>query len=351
MTYQPGDDVRRDMAEQAAAVEAMLSRGPAQTDVADLDLASAAGVMFVGRGSSHHVGRFGRYLFEAVLGKPVVLVTPSLYTRYQVRPDLSGWIAIAISQSGATPEIATTLDILRQCGARAVAVTNDPRSLLAERADTSVDLACGVERATAATKTVTTSIAALMVMARSMAAGAVPWTPTDEARAVEAMRMALADEVGPTEAAAEPPSVVSRTHVARGLTAAAAYESALKFREMTGLPAEATSAAEYLHGPVAAAGSGTRIVAYVTPGAVAGDVLRAVHAGLDRGASVLWVGSSDVLPQQAASCRLTVMPRLHEYLAVLPLLVRAQQLALARATLLGVNPDHPAGLNKVTVTT
>lgn len=351
MTYRAGDDVRRDMSEQTAAVAAMLRRTDDLARAIDLDVRGAIGLMVIGRGSSHHVGRYARYLFEAVLRKPVVLVAPSLYTRYGVRPDLHGWIAVAISQSGATPEITTTLATLRRCGARTIAITNDAVSSLAETAHHVVDLDCGVERATAATKTVTTSIAASIALTRAITGDAVPWTDADELAAVEAMGQAMADEAGPMAAALEPEGIVSRTHVARGFTAAAAYESALKYREMTGRPAEGTSSAEYLHGPVAAAGPGTRIVAYVTPGAVSADVIGAVQAAQARRASPLWVGSHDAVPASVAGDRLLVAPRLHEYLAVLPLTVRAQQLALAAATRLQVNPDHPAGLHKVTATT
>ena len=60
------------------------------------------------------------------------MASPSIATTYKKRIDLSGVLAVAISQSGRTEEIVETLDWARGCGARTVAVTNGEGSPLAE---------------------------------------------------------------------------------------------------------------------------------------------------------------------------------------------------------------------------
>src|SRR5215218_4817219 len=112
MAAQPA--VLRGLAERRAEVIASL-RGP-----------PPAGVVIVARGSSDYAAIFGRYLLEAATGKPVALAAPSLQTLYGVESKLAGWLAVGISQSGRTPEIATVLGRYRRAGARTLAITNDP---------------------------------------------------------------------------------------------------------------------------------------------------------------------------------------------------------------------------------
>ncbi|HEV2580473.1 MAG TPA: glucosamine--fructose-6-phosphate aminotransferase, partial [Ktedonobacteraceae bacterium] len=66
-----------------------------------------AGIVFVARGSSDHAAVFGRYLAELAAGRPAGLAAPSLHTLYAAHVDYSGYLAVALSQSGATPEIIT----------------------------------------------------------------------------------------------------------------------------------------------------------------------------------------------------------------------------------------------------
>ena len=106
--------------------------------VADLRGERPAGIVIVARGSSDYAAVFGRYLLEAATGMPVALAAPSLQTLYGVEPRVEGWLAIAISQSGRTPEIATVLERFAAAGARTIAITNDPTSPLAAAASAHV---------------------------------------------------------------------------------------------------------------------------------------------------------------------------------------------------------------------
>src|SRR5919107_5795844 len=82
--------------------------------------------------------------------------------------DLRGVLAVAISQSGATEEIVTTLTWARACGARTVAITNVPGSPLAGAADLTLLTQAGPERAVPATKTYTAQLAAVAVLATAL---------------------------------------------------------------------------------------------------------------------------------------------------------------------------------------
>ena len=100
-------------------------------------------VLFIARGSSDNAAVYGHYLLSARAGRLASLASPSLATVYGADLDLHGVLAVAVSQSGATEEIVTTLRWARRCGARTVAVTNVAGSPLTEAADVDTGLLLG----------------------------------------------------------------------------------------------------------------------------------------------------------------------------------------------------------------
>jgi glutamine---fructose-6-phosphate transaminase (isomerizing) len=298
-------------------------------------------IVIVARGSSDYAAIFGRYLLEAATGKPVALAAPSLQTLYGLESKLAGWLAVGISQSGRTPEIATVLERYRRAGARTLAITNDPGSPLAASADAAIALAAGEEAAVPATKTFTAQLAALALVAEAL--GPVPWTTGDWQRVPETVAAVL-DDFEPAERAAERLDGAGElVAVGRGYLMPVALEAALKLREAARLRAEGWSAADFRHGPVTVAGASLPVLAVSAAGPAAADV--------DQLAGELEAGGATVL-------RLADDPRvdlpypgeLSEPLRALPAAVRAQQLALAVARRRGLDPDTPPGLSKVTPT-
>jgi len=342
-----GKGVRADMAEQPDIVARLFARRLEIADeIAAKELLPARGIMLVARGSSDNAAIYARYLLELATMAPVALAAPSLYTRYQSATRMEGWLVVAISQSGATPEIVTTVETLCSHGARAIAITNDNVSPLAEHADLTITLECGLERAIPATKTFTASLAAICMIGR--AAAPEGWSDLDERHVVDSIGAVLAD-FGPIETFVdELLRAETISHLGRGFSFPIALEGALKHREMTGRVAEGISASEYLHGPIAAASSRTCVVAYADGGKTASDVRVTASAAKDRGAHLLFI--SDDSERARGEQVLSVPPQSVEALAPFPFAVRAQQLALACALRIGVDPDQPIGLHKITLT-
>ena len=125
-------------------------------------------VLFIARGSSDNAAVYGQYLCSARAGRLASLASPSLATVYRADLDLRGVLAVAVSQSGATEEIVTTLEWARRHGARTVAVTNVAGSPLTEFADVPLITQAGEELAVPATKTYTTQLAAMAVLAHAL---------------------------------------------------------------------------------------------------------------------------------------------------------------------------------------
>ena len=135
------------------------------------------GVVVVARGSSDNAARYAQYLWSLRTGLPVALATPSLHTVYGGRIDVRGKAVVALSQSGASPDVVAVLAAARDQGVPAVAITNDPDSPLARAATDVLDLEAGAERSVAATKTYTASVLAVAVLGLALG------DPADDAAA------------------------------------------------------------------------------------------------------------------------------------------------------------------------
>jgi len=331
----PGARMTAEMAEQPGVLAALLEqRGEIASSVRALG--EPAGVVLVARGSSDNAAIYGRYLLEPAVGRPVSLAAPSLFTLYDARVDYSGWLAIALSQSGATPEIVDVLARMRAAGARGVAITNDESSPLAEEADAVVALGAGEELAVPATKTFLAQLAAFAIVAEAL--GPVPWDtmeglPDHVAAVLEGSARAAAEEVG---------DAVGMIAVGRGYLFAIALEAALKLKETALLHAEGLSAADFRHGPIAIMEHGFPVLALSAEGAAARDM-----ADLEqrlRGRAPLLRLAPD------PSAALPIPAGIPEALTPIVAVVRAQQLALEVTLARGLDPDAPPGLSKVTST-
>jgi fructoselysine-6-P-deglycase FrlB-like protein len=325
-------------------------------------------VLFIARGSSDNAAVYGQYLCSARAGRLASLAAPSLATAYAARLDLHGVLAVAVSQSGATEEIVETLDWAQIHGARTVAITNQPGSPLTEVADVSLVTRAGDERAVPATKTYTTQLAAMAVLATALSgspaggsggvgapAGGSPGGRDGgiDAGALGRVPEAAAGmlEVAPAaEALAERLVGVDTLVVSgRGFAYSTALELALKLKEACYLTAVGLSYADLVHGPIAIVDADTpALLVAAGDGPMVPEMTGLARRIADAGASVYGIGGD---PGFAAACRAALPgPALPEHLAPLALAVPGQLLAEALARARGIDPDAPRGLRKVTQT-
>lgn len=335
-----------EIAEQPAVIARLVAR---RAEIAAALLAirpePLRGFVLVARGSSDHAAIYGRYVLEHATGLPVALAAPSLQTRYGVVPRLDGFLAIGVSQSGRTPEVTSTMEIMRAGGARTVGVCNDAGSPLADACEVVIPLAAGPERAVPATKTFTATLAAFALLAEAL--GGRPLG--DWPRVIGALDAAVDDDAEATEAAALLAEVERVLLVGRAFLYPVALEAGLKISETTGMATNGYSPHDLRHGPIAVAAAGLHAVCFSSPGPVAADVADAAADLAARGAQVVAVAErpADV---PAASALVSVPGGSDEQLAPLVHSVRAQQVALHLARARGVDPDRPFGLTKVTAT-
>ena len=304
-------------------------------------------VLFIARGSSDNAAVYGGYLLQAHTGRLATLASPSIATTYGARVDLSGVLAVAISQSGRTEEIVETMRWAADCGAGTVAITNGADSPLAAESDIALVTQAGGEVSVPATKTYTTQLAALAVLALGLGADL---DAADLERAPDAIEQIIAAPTGPLDEIVERMVAVQGAVISgRGMVLSTALEAALKLKEACYLHAMGMSAADLLHGPIAVLDPRTPTLLMAAP---SGPTLEGTVALAERarsaGSPVFGFGGGDALA--GASDVNVPVPDLPEWLAPLHLIVPAQLLTERLARRSGLDPDVPRGLNKVTQT-
>jgi glucosamine--fructose-6-phosphate aminotransferase (isomerizing) len=341
--------MRAEIGEQPEALRRTLdSLLPRVAEIGSL-AADTRQVLFIARGSSDNAAVYGRYLAETHTGRLATLAAASVATEYKKKIDLSGVLAVAISQSGKTEEIVETLGWAADCGARTIAVTNGAGSPLAEAAEVALITEAGDELAVPATKTYTSQLAALAVVGLGLGADVdradLARVPDAVDRLIQATEASQALPAIVEELAGVSGAVVS----GRGIAFGTALELALKLKEACYLRAMGLSYADLLHGPIAVVDAKTpAILVAADSGPTLAGTISLARRVTGEGARVYSVGGGAGLAE-AGSLALpgTALP---EWVAPLALIIPGQLLTEALARRIGIDPDVPRGLNKVTQT-
>jgi glucosamine--fructose-6-phosphate aminotransferase (isomerizing) len=304
-------------------------------------------LVIAARGTSDNAARYAKYLLGAHNQLQVALATPSLFTLYKHPPRMDGALVVGISQSGQSPDIVSVMAEGARQGCPTLAITNDVRSPLAQAAAHCIPLHAGEERAVAATKTYTASLAAIALFSSLLANDA------DCFRQLGMLHRRIAETLAGIEA------VLGRveryrymTHCAvigRGYNYATGFEIALKIKELTRVIAEPYSSADFRHGPIAMVHEGFPVILVVPKGAVAGDI-RALIGELEALKAEKLIISDDVELLEGAHTALPLPENVPEWLTPLVAVLPGQLFGMALAEVKGLDPDQPVGLSKVTET-
>lgn len=295
----------------------------------------------VARGSSDHASAYLAYLIMSRIGRLVTSLPMSLITLYKSPLVTRDTLAVAISQSGQSPDVVEPIRYFRDGGATTVALVNDTTSPLAESAEWTMPLHAGKEQSVAATKSFITS---LVAGARLVA----EWHNDAELKdGIAALPEALANAAKADWSAAIDVLAPARNImvVGRGISFPVALESALKFKETSALQAEAFSGAEIKHGPMALIDEGYPLVIFATRGPTQAGLVQLATEMRGRGARVLLAAPEDIA-ERDLTLPVAATPDLDPIAAIQAFYVMAANLSKAR----GMDPDRPRHLQKVTKT-
>jgi glutamine---fructose-6-phosphate transaminase (isomerizing) len=333
----------REIAEIPEATERLLETSGSALAEAGAALAALdpAFLTTVARGSSDHAAAFLKYAVELTAGIPVASLGPSIASIYGARLKLAKSASISISQSGKSPDIVAMANSVRNGGALTIAITNTAGSPLAQVCDHAIDIRAGVERSVAATKTfVASAVAGLAILGHwvgdATLLAALKELPQHFSRAIACDWMEVAGALKDAS---------SLFILGRGPSAAIANEAALKFKETSGMHAEAYSAAEVMHGPMALVGKGFPVLALAARDRSEASMIDAANQLADKGGAVFVTSQLNTrakpLPFAATG---------HPLTDPLALIVSFYGFIEAFARHRGLNPDEPRHLRKVTET-
>ncbi|KQR01000.1 SIS domain-containing protein [Deinococcus sp. Leaf326] len=343
----PPSSARPLMLREAAEAPGVIARQPILNHQVNAGLLAAlrdtppAYAVTLARGSSDHASTFLKYALETALGLPVASLGPSVHTLYGARLRLRGALVMAVSQSGAGPDVVETLEMAREAGALTVALVNVEDSPLAAAAQFVVPLRCGEEQAVAATKSYLASLSALLPIIAQLGGDVALQDALDRLPAVLEQTLALEDQA--RELARHYRNEERLIVLSRGLHWGIGQELALKLQETGGIQAGAYSAAEFSHGPKRLLTGGVRLLGLTSADAAWPATQGAYEALRGDGAALLTLG-----PAQGST--LATPPSGHPLtdplVSVLAGYLFAGHLSLHR----GLDPDAPPLLSKVTRT-
>jgi glutamine---fructose-6-phosphate transaminase (isomerizing) len=348
----------KEINEQPEAVRETIAQN------ADLDLGDLVGetareardrirrVVIVACGTAYHAGLVGRFALEEWARVPCDVEVASEW-RYRNPYVDDQTLVIAISQSGETADTLAAVRLARRLHAHTMAITNSPDSQLTREVDAVLYTHAGIEMGVAATKTFTTQMTALYLLALRLGEARDAIADRErpmlmaEVRALPQKLTACLESVGSVAAIAE--RYQDRPYffyLGRHVGVPVCLEGALKLKEIAYIPTEAYPAGEMKHGPIALLDEQTPVVCVATASHVADKLQSNLQEVRARGPEIIAVATEGDPTIREVATHVIEVPRTHPLLqpivAVVPLQLLAYHIARAR----GEDVDQPRNLAK-----
>lgn len=301
-----------------------------------LNLRSLRAFYTIARGSSDAAANILSYEFMRETGKAMTSLPPSIFSLGN-GVDMTNTATLVISQSGASDDLVRSVKGVRASGGSVLAIVNATGSPVAEASNLVLPIGAGPEIAVPATKSVIGAIGSGMALLAHL-------VPDYAARAAaSSLTITRLRAVALPDAQQLVSALLRAQHVyviGRDTGYGAAQELALKLKETCALHAEAYSSSEVLHGPLQLV-TNPLLVLILDTGQP--DIQTSLDTAETRfraaGGTVHRlrpsdIGATDLTPAAAAAL----------------LLYLTYPLVLAAAVALGLDPDKPATLSKVTQT-
>lgn len=316
------------------------------------DIEAIEQVYIIGCGTSYHAGLVARELIEGWARIPTTVEVASEF-RYRNPIVTPSTLVIALSQSGETADTLAAVRLARSKGAKVFAITNCMGSRITRESDGTLYVKANMEISVAATKSFLAQIACVTLIALFLAQRKGRMSSRQvvslyhELRAVPAqIEYILSDTQAIDEAAELLKDCHSAMYVGRGIASTTCYEGALKLKEISYLHAEAYSAGELKHGPIALIDQSVPVVAVVTESPTRMQTLSNVQEVLARGAKVIAIATEGDEDVQGIADKVIYIPPVRDCFSAITASVPLQLLARRVAILRGCDVDHPRNLAK-----
>ena len=308
-------------------------------------------IQFVACGTSLHAAKTARKWFEDICEIPCYIDFASEY-RYRNPIVEDNTLFVTISQSGETADTLAALNYAKEekyLGI--VSICNVPTSTMARESDWKVFTNAGPEIGVASTKAFTTQLAALLILALSIAKSQEK-NPEKRQQAAQELRetpslikeaFKLKDEINSITNNIS--SNDNALFLGRGMYFSIAQEGALKLKEISYIHAEAYPAGELKHGPLALVDETIPVVALAPEDSLVEKLLSNLEEVKARGGT-LYVFGNARSTIEITKGKFINMPECGDYNAPIVYTIPLQILAYEVACLRGTDLDQPRNLAK-----
>ena len=308
-------------------------------------------IQIVACGTSLHAGRVAANWFSSIAELPCQIDYASEY-RYRNPHVDENSLFITISQSGETADTLAALAYAKQKDyLSTLTICNVPTSSLARESDFSLFTNAGPEIGVASTKAFTTQLAALMLLALSLAKSR-GLNPKLRGRIVQALRLlpeTIAEALNSKEQMVEiAPNIANKDNalfLGRGIFYPIAKEGALKLKEISYIHAEAYPAGELKHGPLALIDDNMPVIALAPESEIAEKLISNLEEVKARGGT-LYVCAAPSVNMDIKSGKLIHMPECDFFMTPIIYNIPLQILSYEVALLRGTDIDQPRNLAK-----
>lgn len=339
--------MQKEIFEQPAAAYATLQERFGYR--AEQKLRSIDAALILACGTSYHAGLVARYWLEAIAGIPCSVEIASEY-RYRESVANPRSLVVGISQSGETADTLAALEHAKSLGQRhTLAICNVPESALMRSCELRFLTRAGPEIGVASTKAFTAQLAALLMLAVTIARVKGRNFPEREIlAALHQLPAALANGLRlEPQMAAWAAKIAQCDHalfLGRGVHYPIAMEGALKLKEISYIHAEAYAAGELKHGPLALVDAAMPVIAIAPRDALLDKIKSNLQEVRARGGELYVLATEDFSESDGVH-----VARMHDAPGVLSPVVSTlpmQLLAYHAALLRGNDVDKPRNLAK-----
>jgi len=331
---------------------ASLDKSEFQGEFAELDLAKYQRILVIACGTACHAGLVGKYFMERIARVPVIVEQAAELRYFDPLVDRET-LVLVISQSGETGDTLAAMRKAKENGGTILAITNVPGSTIAREAHHVVNTVAGLEVSVASTKAYMAQLATLYMLGLELAIAKKRITPKEGAMYLKALAQIpqlleniLSGREGYKSIAERLAQSEHAFFLGRGLDVAVAMEGSLKLKETTYIHAEAYSAGEFRHGPIALIEEGMPTIVLATQPELLKPNTAIVEELKSRGAWVIGVTMTEydiIVPSCDNSILLPkTLPEFAPMLTVVPL----QLIAYYTACTKGLEVDNPRYLVK-----
>ena len=308
-------------------------------------------IQIVACGTSLHAGRVAANWFSSIAELPCQIDYASEYRYRNPHVDEKS-LLVTISQSGETADTLAALNYAKEKDyLSTLTICNVPTSSLARESDFSFFTNAGPEIGVASTKAFTTQLAALMLLALSLAKSR-NLNPKLRGRVVQALRLlpeTIAEALNSKDMMIEiAPDIANKDNalfLGRGIFYPIAKEGAHKLKEISYIHAEAYPAGELKHGPLALIDENMPVIALAPESEIAEKLISNLEEVKARGGT-LYVCADPSVNMDVKSGKLIHMPECDFFMSPIVYNIPLQILSYEVALLRGTDIDQPRNLAK-----